>query len=67
MRTMITLDRVMSTGLDGEEVEWVVTDQSANPPRYLVHTTDEAAAHRTYADAIDAVRARLAEQTLYRR
>ena len=67
-RTMVTLDRFVSSGMDGEEeVEWVVTDQAANPPRHLLHTTDESMAHRTYADEIDRVRKGQGEQVLSRR
>lgn len=67
-RTVVTLDRVTSLDIDGEvEIEWVVTDLAANPPRYVIHTQDEAIAHITYGNEILRVRREQAERTMYRR
>lgn len=68
MATKVTLDRIESADIDDSQlVEWVVINQAANPPRVVLHTTDPVAAHRAYADQVEAAQQDASERTMWRR
>lgn len=66
MTCAVSLQRITSEGLDGTETVWVVV-RSGNPLVVVVHTEDEALAHRTYADEIDRARKAQSERVMWRR
>lgn len=66
MATKVTLNKVVSQGLEDTETLFVVV-RAGNPGTVVVATEDEAEAHRAYADQIDDVRKVQSERVMYRR
>lgn len=66
MTCAVSLQKITSEGLEGTETVWVVV-RSGNPLVVVVHTEDEALAHRTYADEIDRARKAQSERVMWRR